>query len=230
MLGLQGAPALVRIARREVRRHPRRSALIVALIALPVAVVACGLAAQATAVPSDAELHRQELGRADLVVGDPDPSPARQRQGTDVPGPANPAAVEQALREVMPGGSEVVASRRTRLDVSSGDRAVSAVVIATDAPRPVNDGRFRVDQGRLPARSGETALAPGAARDLGVAMGDVVTLHPHGARLEVVGFARATGALFDWTVVVPDRHHPVDGVAGGSSPWGRWGADRRRAA
>jgi putative ABC transport system permease protein len=201
--GLQGAPALVRIARREVRRHPRRSALIVALIAFPVAVVACGLAAQATTVPSDAELHRQELGRADLVVGDPDPRPRRQRQATGVAEPENPAAVERTLREVVPGDSEVVASRRTRLDVSSGDRAAGVVVIATDAPRPVNDGRFRVDQGRLPARAGETALAPGVARDLGVAVGDVVTLHPNEARLEIVGLARATGALFDGTVVVP---------------------------
>jgi hypothetical protein len=89
---MHGVPALVRIARREVRRHPRRSALIVALIAFPVAVVACGLAVQATLEPTDAEIHTQELGRADIVVGDP--QPMARREGTGAPEPGDPAAVE----------------------------------------------------------------------------------------------------------------------------------------
>jgi putative ABC transport system permease protein len=152
--GLQGAPALVRIARREVRRHPRRSALIVVLIAVPVAVVACGLATQASLEPTEAELRSQELGRADIVVGIPDPDRELRRQGTGSPEADRPAT-ERTLREVLPEDSEVVPDRRTRLDVSAADLATGALVIATDAPHAINDGRFRVSDGRLPLRRGE---------------------------------------------------------------------------
>jgi putative ABC transport system permease protein len=209
MRGLQGAPALMRIARREVRRQPRRSALIVALIAVPVAVVACGLATQATLEPTEAELRSQELGRADIVVGTPDPDRELGRHDTGEPEPESPAAAERTLREVLPEGSEVVPDRRTRLDVSSADLASGAFVIATDAPHPVNDGRFRVSEGRLPGRPGETAVAPGVTRELDVAVGDVITLHPGETRLEVVGLAQATGALLDSTVIVPPGTIPT---------------------
>ena len=208
MRGLQGAPALVRIARREVRRHPRRSALIVVLIAVPVAVVACGLATQATLEPTEAELRSQELGRADIVVGIPDPDRELRRQGTGSPEADRPAT-ERTLREVLPEDSEVVPDRRTRLDISAADLATGAFVIATDAPHAINDGRFRVSDGRLPVRRGEAAVSPGVARDLDVAVGDAVTLQPGGTRLEVVGLAQATGALLDPTVIVPPGTIPT---------------------
>jgi putative ABC transport system permease protein len=202
VLDLRGVSALVRIARREVRRHPRRSALVVVLIALPVAVVACGLATQATLEPTEAELRSQESGRADIVVGTPNPD-----RGS--PAPQSPAAAERALRDVLRDGSGVVPDRRARLDVSSADLATGAVVIATDAPHPVNDGRFHVSEGRLPLRPGEATVSPGVAHELDVGVGDVVTLHPAETRLEVVGLAQAAGALLDWTVIVPHGTIPT---------------------
>lgn len=203
MLGFEGAPVLVRIARREARRRPRRSALIVALIALPVAIVSCGLVVQSTLQATASELRTQDVGRADLLVGEPDFG-FDGGSGDEGPRPpGDPSRVERALWEALPPGSEAVPLRRTRLNISSGDRATSSVVIATDSRSGVNDGRFRLDRGHLPRADGEAALAPGVARELDVAVGDSVTLEPGGVHLEVVGLARTTSTLRTWTVVVP---------------------------
>jgi putative ABC transport system permease protein len=181
---------------------------IVALIALPVGVVACGLAVHTSTEVTGDRLHVQELGRADLVVGTPEGDHiAEDADGTGAAqatgAPDDAAAVERALRAALPEGSRLVPYRRAELEVSSGERASNSFVVATDARDRMHDGRYRVERGRLPARAGEAALSLAIARQLDVGVGDRITLYPGEAELEVVGMARATNALRDGVVLVP---------------------------
>ena len=201
-LGLQGIPALVRIARREVRRHPRRSALIVALIAVPGRRRACGLATQATLATSQRGAPRRRNW------DEPTSSSV-----TPTPAPAATAPSARAIGSQRPSRRPFGMRCRRQRTVSRTVAHVSTSPPATVRPAPlsslptraarVNDGTLRLDGDGLPARPGETALAPGSPSELDVEVGDAVTLHPGGTQLEVVGLARASGARRDWTVVVP---------------------------
>ena len=66
-----GLGAAARIARRQARRAPMRSVLIVALVALPIAGLSAAAVAIRTAFATDEDRVRSQIGSADLVVFPP---------------------------------------------------------------------------------------------------------------------------------------------------------------
>ena len=83
--------ALLRLARREVGRHPGRALLVVLLIALPVAGVVAATTWYFTVRSTPAEQAAKALGEADLAVYPTDPS--AEKPPADLPEEARVSSI-----------------------------------------------------------------------------------------------------------------------------------------
>jgi len=196
-------PFAIRLARREVRRRPGRTLLVMLLVALPV----CGMTMVTVLVrtnnDSGAESFAREFGQADLVAST---LPA----GVILPGSGERVRVEKPGAAVagsnalptatFPPGTQVV---RTHDFVSGftglvSSKGVARLAHATDLDLndPIAKGIVLLRSGRFPTHAGEALLSPSLARAFNVHVGDTLTLaNPHWTE-KVVG----TGVLAtNWT-------------------------------
>ncbi|MCI4064815.1 hypothetical protein MRQ36_20490 [Micromonospora sp. R77] len=185
----------LRIARRETRRARGRTALVLALIMLPV------LALTFTAVTFDmSELSRAErmdrrLGAADVELRWVARNAITQTawgedwwgERTEVVPPARPATAAE-VTALLPAGSRVTPVRwwmpfEVRLD----GRLVGFEALALDLTDPLARPLARLRAGRPPTGPGEIAMSPPALRRLGVRVGDRVTTADGARTYTVVG-------------------------------------------
>jgi putative ABC transport system permease protein len=195
-----------RLARREVRRRPWRSLVVVLLVALPVGLLAGFAIAARSLELSWEESYDRRWGSADVVLFG----------GLGSEPQAGPLAPDVDL----PEGASVarVHSTWTRVRQEGGVRLGTTV---TDVPLadPVTDGIVTGLRGRPPAAPGEVLLSDHVARRLGLSIGDHLVLdRPAPFQARVVGTA-------EWRVRLSE-----DVIALAPSPGGRlvqevaWGA------
>ncbi|MEJ7585259.1 MAG: FtsX-like permease family protein [Acidimicrobiales bacterium] len=164
----------VRLARRELRRRPARTALVLLLVFLPTAVMGAAVTYVRTTERSPAEAVAAEWGRADT--------------NAHLPDSGRPTAEElDALRTALPAGSRLLVEQQVRDRVRLGDRRTYVSVSDLALDDPVAEGRFGPLRGRLPATAREAVLSTEAARDMGVEVGETLTPDRLGTRLTVVG-------------------------------------------
>ena len=225
----------LRMAKRDVRRHKGRSALIVVMVALPTLLLVFAIVSAATSQVTGPEQIPRRMGNgvANLewpqtgVVSQPfDPSGASGSGGEAQPVPGwvergsafdNAEAVSSLTRATaVPYVDE---SLSTRL----GDRRLSLQGLAID-PRPGLRQKVEVESGRLPERIGEALVSVrGVAR--GLPSSGPLTVRAQGkeVELDVVGTASVLeggyGGLPDLVVPRP----LIEGQAGGG--WILLGAD-----
>jgi pimeloyl-ACP methyl ester carboxylesterase len=167
---LRALRALARVEWRQHRRHPKRSLLLILLVAVPVAAVVGGATLARVTEPTDDEARSRSLGRADLRV-----------DGIDTP--------EDAARVIALLPAEAVVTRvfLGHEIVRVPGRQLRGVVVA--APRGAlalggtADGLLRMTSGRAPENAGEVALSPVLLAALPAAPGDTVTLEYGGRRV-----------------------------------------------
>src|SRR5690606_1613860 len=149
---LPGWRLAARLARREERRRPARTALAALLVAIPVAGMVIGVAVTRFRSPLPEERWNREWGAVDIV-------------GRDL------------RAEDLPPGSHVVEIGLLRTRLRTTDRRSATVDVSEVLPdEPLARDLVVVSAGRLPERADEVLLAPGAAEDLGVGVGDTVEL------------------------------------------------------
>ncbi|MHB1234825.1 MAG: ABC transporter permease family protein, partial [Microbacteriaceae bacterium] len=179
---LRRARLAIRIARRSSVRSPGRSALIVALIALPVA----GMAAVTLVIPSTmattAERIAVELGHAQARVQVIAPPGTGLTQdplsngwgGGSPPGPGNPALRKPG--DLFPAGTSLVPVLDTAVTVTT--RTGVAVLPAVEGRPwdPALAGRYDLVAGRAPAAAGEVMATASALHRLGLALGQEARL------------------------------------------------------
>lgn len=160
----------MRLARRELRRRPARTVLVLLLVFLPTAAMAAVVTGIRTSDRSLAGEIVSVWGRADggAILG---PSPEELSQ----------------LRSSLPVGSRVLVEHRVQDRVRMGDRRTYVEVNDVQLDDPTAEGRFGSLNGRLPQASGEAVLSTDAARAIGVDVGDAFTPDRLGTRLTVVG-------------------------------------------
>lgn len=193
--------ALLRLARRDARRHPGRAALVVLLVALPVAGLVAAVTLTGTVRPSPAELVRSSLGAADLAVYRP---PAPGDAGT-VPAAGPPAGLPAAAR------SEPIWRGELTLDgpEPAGD-PVTVAAIGVDLAG-LGAGMFDLVEGRAPdPGTDQLALTEPLAQRLDAQVGSPVTTDR--------GPATVSGILTDplaldrqAVVIAPDRPPALSG-------------------
>jgi putative ABC transport system permease protein len=161
-------PALWRMARRDLRRNPGRSALIVTLVALPVAGLTAGIVLLGAAAVTGEQRATAALGAAGLRV---DASPGAR---------LDPAALPRGARTLSFSATEGL------LRIGPGDvRSISL----TDQPLddPLTAGMLRLRAGRAPRGPGEVAVSTRLLRDSGRRIGNTVRLERPARTLRITG-------------------------------------------
>lgn len=182
-----------RLARREARRRPWRTLLMVALIGLPVSGAVGTAVTLRTNTRTVGDERTANWGRADDVVS---------------AGAAVEARLEPALRDAYPPGSRFV-TVRTGPDALIDDDGRLREVQVSDRPwdEPLLDGTAKLLDRRTPARRGEVVLNQAALDAIDAEVGDEVELFLLGP-VEVVGAFRdeATSGPQAVTATGPARH------------------------
>jgi putative ABC transport system permease protein len=192
---MHGWSTALRMARREARRAKGRSALVIALIALPV----FGLSFVAVAYDSFRLTEEQQIdrdiGAADAQLAWRFQSSAYQTPDLMVQGaePGTPLREQpptaDEVREVLPPGSHVV-PRRTetlRMRTATGHGDLHAEWL--DLDDPIHLPRVVLREGRAPVGDGEVALTRRGADRLGAGIGDEVATADGEQGWTVVGIA-----------------------------------------
>ncbi|MDO7868057.1 FtsX-like permease family protein [Nocardioides jiangxiensis] len=193
---LGGWRALLRLAWRDVLRNKGRSALILAMIALPVLGVTAAHVVISTADVSVAEGLDRHLGTADallevnegggVVYQGADPHDNAGWAGPE-DGGTDRTATQADIAKVLGEGTKLHAQRLDWFNTRIGQHNVNVTVHSADFRDPVFDGTWDLTAGRAPARVGEIAVNAQLVKR-GVRMGDTVELVT-GRPLEVVGEA-----------------------------------------
>jgi putative ABC transport system permease protein len=202
----------LRLARRDVRRSRGRSALVVAMIALPVlGVTATDVLYRSFQLSEDQRATRQ-MGRADALLTDSGQASVTQLPafaGTswnsigDVPRrrPAPPFAA------VLPAGSRVLPIDQvdSPARVSTGSVTTTVGAFAVDLSDPLTQGLYVRRTGRPARAANEVVVTGGLARRIGLRLGDRVelALGTTTSGRTVVGTVESPGALDDRSVLLP---------------------------
>jgi putative ABC transport system permease protein len=219
--------AALRISRRNAWRSKRRSALILTMIALPVAV-ATFLATAMTGALGPEDQGEMPLGRADAIIGgSPETTNVVQEEAGDGssvswegPDDGKPFTADQVIGMFGPGTRVVQIDRGyVRYRTPQGYR--SDMVQSQDLRDPIFGGTYYLVHGRLPTAPGEIVISSEAA-DRGLKIGQTVAIDRR-PQLRVVGIILTpqVGPPFDFiafpgSVSVGDLD---DGGPGGRTVW-----------
>ena len=207
MSGLRSWPRLgpsVRLARRDVRRSPGRSLLIVAMVALPVSGAAAIDVVLRTADVRGAERIELELGRTadarvvaqpagDLIVQRPDE--ASGVPPAVVTGPGETTAETEQLPPtdplpLLPPGTRSIPDARAEVQVRTAKGLTRAAFRELDYADPLADGLYAQVDGRAPRTTEEVAVSVALLAVLGLEVGDDLEVVRPETSLEIVGTVR----------------------------------------
>ncbi|MBA2389946.1 MAG: FtsX-like permease family protein, partial [Geodermatophilaceae bacterium] len=190
-MGLIGWRLALRIARREANRNRGRSALVIAMIAVPILGLTMADVVIRASDLDRGEIARRALGAADLSVFRVSEESITQTPseylefsgtGTETPDPA-------VAPDVVPAGSltSPMAYGVVSVDTTGGSRSVSATTL--DSASPLTDGILTVLDGRLARAADEVAISPGLSEATAAAVGGELRLADGGPAYTVVGIA-----------------------------------------
>lgn len=190
---MAGVGVALRIARRDARRALGRSALVVALIGLPVVALTAADVLARTAQLSPSERLDRDLGRADARIFNAKEGPIEQEpqgfayRGRYTPPSHSVAPSKRQLLAALPPGSRLLANRSTTVTVSVPDGVATTGLRGFDYADPAAHGLVRQVAGRAPATVAEVALTRRLASALDVSIGDLVELRGPDRRVTVIG-------------------------------------------
>ncbi|HYD10294.1 MAG TPA: FtsX-like permease family protein [Acidimicrobiales bacterium] len=201
-----------RLARRELRRRPWRTALVLLMVVLPTGTMAAVATYARTAEWSASDRVAAEHGTVDAIAH----LPAGPEDRFE---PYEPEVTEQALADLrggLPSGSRVLVERSMSDRVRDGDRRSYFELTDVDLADPLHDGRYVERRGELPTGDDEAVVSRSVAESLDLDVGDRITPDRLGRTLTVVGTVRAARSEQDLVIVAG----PLDVDASGwTSVW-----------
>ncbi|WP_406196258.1 FtsX-like permease family protein [Kitasatospora sp. NBC_01560] len=190
---LRSLKVALRIARRDALRAKGRSALVVAMVALPVLGVAGADVVYRSGQLTPAERAERLLGGADAYVTayapgstvhqapfaedgayavaprqDQAPTPEQARGATSVPA--------DLLTELLPGAVLLPAGPGPTASAASRDGLLQTDTAEADLADPVWKGRITLVDGRAPKAAHEAAVTRAFLRESGLGLGSTTTL------------------------------------------------------
>jgi putative ABC transport system permease protein len=187
----------LRIARREARRSKGRSALVAAMIAMPVLALTFAAVTYDMITLTGAEKADRTMGTADariqwpshreiMQMPDPDdgsamfdagsaPLPANQGGGPDESSWDRPGTADE-LVDALPAGSALLPVRRGTVEVKTPDGVGQPDAFMVDATSPLTRGYLSILDGRAPRTSTEVALSEQAMAWLDTGIGGTATV------------------------------------------------------
>jgi len=195
-----------RLARREVRRRPGRTILVMLLVILPVIGMTTGSILYRTSRTFDAPAAARQYGTADLLVNPFDPG-------------GEPRDVLATVAPLLPDGSTtteyVEAWSSVSADVDGVVVSIGLSFTDVDLDDPITAPTVVVDSGRTPEGADEVLLSPDVAERFDTAVGDSLELVRPDLDLTVVGIGREAHSAnsdimvvgeFDRDLLRPDRY------------------------
>jgi putative ABC transport system permease protein len=181
--------ATLRIARREAWQNKGRSLLVIALIGLPVLVLAGADIAYRTWQLDPGEKLTRTLGSADAIIAWGNGGKVTQSPKglydyyTDSTGSTTPSAPPtSALVAALPPGSRIIEWRRSFGSIVSTFGRKSTEFDGLDYADPAARGLVHQVSGRAPRSPGEIAFTRSLAHDTGLRIGDTVQARSDGAQ------------------------------------------------
>ncbi|ALE04562.1 hypothetical protein AL755_02560 (plasmid) [Arthrobacter sp. ERGS1:01] len=171
------------MAWRDIRRHKGRSALIVALIALPVFAMSVAATAGMSMVATPAETAAMELGQTQGRLTEMQTLNSKTVQsvqgdtggGWAMTGDPDPHFTPTAPADAVPAGYTAIPLQSTSLTSPVGKAQVDLSAVVTDVLNPAFEGKYVLLAGRAPSSAGEALGSPGLLDRFGLALGDKLT-------------------------------------------------------
>ena len=183
-----------RLARREVRRRPGRTLLVMLLVAVPVIAMTGASIVARTTSETALENFSRNYGTADAIV-----YPNFE---------TGPPGLDTAPLPDLPAGTRVTSYVSTYTAVwvadGNGQRAESVQLSDMDLASPIIDGLVVLEDGRLPTEPGEVLLAPDVAGEFGVDVGDRLALLRPDIDLDVVGIGQRNSWFDEPLMLIAD--------------------------
>ncbi|MFV2022804.1 FtsX-like permease family protein [Micromonospora sp. LOL_023] len=180
----------LRIARRSVLRHRRRSGLILLMLFIPAYAGTVVTASWSNLSGTSAQETTFTLGSADLIID---------------------AASLPAIEAALPSGSVTTGLTQARTVLQTPDGLRTSQYEATDPDNALNKGRYVVRAGRAPDGPSETAVTRAMADELGLRVGSRITAGMPQRDLTVVGVIDWSRSLRASGLLVP-REFPLSGA------------------
>jgi putative ABC transport system permease protein len=219
--------ASLRIARRDALRHKARSALIVAMIALPVlGLSAADVLARTMQLSADQRVTR-DIGQADVGLAyyggkvAQAPNPANEIDAPDSPASVNPAVASAATARALsivgalPGTTTLAETSST---VRAHGLQASVSVTLANLTSPLLAGFAAVTHGAAPTSSSQVALTPHLAQRLGLTVGSSLTLFVPGPKLLAPQTRTVTAIVRDPKDLDQDGLYEAPGAGTVSAP------------
>ncbi|MFD3907624.1 ABC transporter permease [Streptomyces sp. CB04723] len=183
---LSGWRAAFRMARRDAVRTKGRSALVVAMIALPVLGVTAADLTYRSALPTEAEELTAELGSADARFSSTSMGPVKLQQMPDGVNWGTPEGAPEPSPEVQakpvdvpaafPEGSRYLTERSVPASVTTRHGIADTEIGELRVADPMFRGRIELTDGAYPRARGEIAATTAFAEASGLSIGDTVTV------------------------------------------------------
>ncbi|MFD9304636.1 FtsX-like permease family protein [Streptomyces sp. NPDC060048] len=199
--------AAIRIARRDAWRSKGRSALVLAMIALPiVGVSAVDLTVRSSQLSGEQRMERL-LGAADAKVTDPEmgtalyQSPDAQNYapvgGFDAYDPSAGGGRDDAAKPApeLPAGAQSVKDSLSHGKVRSRYGILETALREVDPANPLVKGLWKLDRGRLPQAAGEVMATNAFLEESGYFVGSSVTPRESTTTYKIVGAYEMPDAL-----------------------------------
>jgi putative ABC transport system permease protein len=223
----------LRIARREARRSRGRSALVIAMIALPVLCLSFAAVSYDMLTLTGAEKADRTMGTAQAriqwpsrweVQQYPDPyeggygnisrgEPLGGGEDRDKPG------TQAELLAKLPPGSTALPLRRGAATLRTVDGIGQPNTVMVDATSPLTRGYVEVLSGRAPTAVGEVALTKQAMERLGAGIGGTVTNAVSRRTYTVVGEVEFPSLLDQVVLFAPDPKPNPEGFSFNEDSW-----------
>lgn len=202
----------LRIARREARRSKGRSALVLALIGLPVLAFTFFAVTYDTFDLTPAEKVDRDMGTADIRLTQTYDGPVKQEPtgiGMQIENGRPIPLTADAARSLLPAGSRIIPSTEGVTGFRTKAGRGRLVIWEIDYTDPLAEGMLRQVSGRAPASADEVALTRQASRRLGAGVGGTVS-NPEGTRTwKVVGLVESPKDLRGEKVVFRPDAAPI---------------------
>ncbi|SER69553.1 putative ABC transport system permease protein [Lentzea xinjiangensis] len=212
---MNGWRAALRIAWREARRSRGRSALVVAMILIPVAALTfAAVVHDSTELTPDEDATRL-MGASEAMVRWPHRGPVIQQPDQLFAVPdgesTGPEPSEDGLRALLPG-AELIPLESTGVNIRTTAGVGRAGVRMVDMTNPLTQGIVTVLEGRAATGTTEVALSRTAMDRTGARIGGTITTED-GRVFTVVGLVEEPGALENTTIVtVPGAFPGADRI------------------
>jgi putative ABC transport system permease protein len=209
---MMGWAVALRVARREARRTKGRSALVVAMIMLPVMALSFVAVTYDMFRLTPTEELETRIGRFDAEVRWRTKGPLQQDvtgefasfRSASIEQEATQPTTDDLLRLLPPGSRAVPRGANGFIKVRTAAGAGEIETRRLDLTDAAYAGMVVLLRGRAPANDTEVALTEPAAKRIGVTIGGTVRLFDGSKQYAVVGLVEFPAALREVVVLRPD--------------------------